>query len=179
MPQFRLSFHSSYSSTIQEECQALRHQATGVVDLRPRSCLGVGDHEAATREPLGKLKIQHSPSLAFPEQLTSTFRYNTSVKRKKKRRERERERERAGVFITHGTMAVSEVAVHITITNTTRVYLLVPGTASWLGSCFREFHLTSVNKGVGKYHTSYPHSSHLVCNTESTNSHPGSRCELL
>jgi hypothetical protein len=73
-----------------KECQALRHQATNVVDLRPRSCLGVGDYEAAAREPLGKLKTQHSPSLAFPEQLASVFKYSTSVKKKKgKGKERE------------------------------------------------------------------------------------------
>ncbi len=87
--------------------------------------------------PLGKLKTQHAPSLAFSEQLASTLRYNASIKKKKKGRER------AGVFITHGTMAVSEVAVHPAITNTTWVYLLVPGTASWLGSCFCKFLLTS------------------------------------
>jgi hypothetical protein len=39
--------------------------------------------EAAAREPLRKLITQHSPSLAFPEQLASAFSYYTSVKKEK------------------------------------------------------------------------------------------------
>jgi hypothetical protein len=55
--------------------------------------------------------------------------------------------------------------------------LMVPRTASWLGSCFQGFLLPwESKKGMGKYRTSYLYSSLPACNTQSTNFHPGLRC---
>jgi hypothetical protein len=66
----------------------------------------------------------------FSKQLALTFSYNKHMCQG---------RERVRVSITHGTMAISEIAVHIAITLAPWVYLMVPRTASWLGSCFQGF----------------------------------------
>jgi hypothetical protein len=117
-PQLRLSFRASRCSSVHQ-----RMSGTKVLVLKTIFVAVSWELRRITDHLTGA-------EPRFSKQLALTFGYNKHMCQG---------RERVRVSITHGTMAISEIAVHIAISLAPWVYLMVPRTASWLGSCFQGF----------------------------------------